>query len=424
MVIDKTNHILITSIPSWNQKTGSNTFSNLFDSFRSEQLANIYISGDEPDSTVCSRYFHIDEMAVAKSVLNRRIHTGSEVSVSKPLCRIDSIARSKHIKRLHILLWLRELAWKFGCWKSKELMDYLSIVNPDVLVFPIESYPYFNRLNRFIIDYCRPTKVIGYLWDDNFTYKQHPYSLVAKIERYFLRKQVRRLIGSCTDVFAISSKMKAECDAEFGVNSIVLTKPILKHDSFAEYNVGRPIRILYTGKLIVGREQTVAKIAKAIKSINSDGQKIVLDVYTNTVLATKQKTQIEIPGCCVLHDPVPQSEVVSLQKNADVLLFVESLSDKDLTARLSFSTKLTDYFAAGKCVWAVGNRDLGPISYIKEENAGFVSTDESSITGILQIFVNAPSEILEMAKNGYDCGVRNHNGEHIIQALKDTINAE
>ena len=60
--------ILVTSIPSWNQKTGSDTLSSLFASFDSSDLSNIYISGDIPDSPVCSRYFHIDEISVVKSV--------------------------------------------------------------------------------------------------------------------------------------------------------------------------------------------------------------------------------------------------------------------------------------------------------------------------------------------------------------------
>ena len=61
------------------------------------------------------------------------------------------------------------------------------------------------------------------------------------------------------------------------------------------------------------------------------------------------KQKIEIPGCCQLHAPVSQQDVLKLQKDADILLFVESMSNRDLTARLSFSTKLTDYFSAGNC---------------------------------------------------------------------------
>ncbi|MCM1141032.1 MAG: glycosyltransferase [Muribaculum sp.] len=413
--------ILVTSIPSWNQKTGSNTFSSLFSAFESKELANIYISGQLPDSDVCSRYFHIEEMSVIKSVLKRRLQTGHEVYSTKE-SKSRSLNMQKRTKRPIILLWLRELAWMLGKWKSPELNQFLEDLRPDVLVFPIESYPYFNRLNQYIIDRCKPRRVIGYLWDDNFTYKQHPHSLIFKIERFFLRRQVRKLIESCTSVLAISPKMKDECDKEFGIDSVVLTKPISNQDEFASYEVGTPIQILYTGKLIIGRDKAIVEIVQSIQEINKSGQKVILDIYTQTALSAEMRKKIDIPGCCVLHEPIPQSEVIKLQKEADVLLFVESLSDKDLTARLSFSTKLTDYFAAGKCIWAVGNEDLGPIDYIKRKDAGLVSTNVESIKGTLNQIVSDKTVIPEYAEKAFQCGIMNHNIADITRKLKTIIN--
>jgi hypothetical protein len=416
------DHILVTTISVWNQESGANTFAALFETFDPECLANVYISDSLPDSKVCSRYFCINEMAVVKSVVGRWIQTGQEVSADGAKDYHLDISPKKLVKRRRVFLWARELAWKMGNWKSKELMDFLDDFHPEVLVFPIESYPYFNRLNLFIISYCRPKKVIGYLWDDNFTFKQRPYDWVFKVERFFLRRQVRRLVCQCTDVLAISPKMKEECDREFGVDSVVLTKPITVQGTFTEFKVGTPIRILYTGKLIIGRLQTVAEVAAAIREINKDGQqRVKLDVYTQTELEEAQRGLIEIPGSCVLHAAVPQSEVLRLQKEADVLLFAESLSDCDLTARLSFSTKLTDYFSAGKCVWGVGNADLGPIDYIRSENAGFVSSNVEEIKSVLNEMVSDSSRIIHKARQGYECGVRNHNKDKVINTLKTII---
>lgn len=414
--------ILVTSIPSWNQKTGSDTLSSLFASFDSSDLSNIYISGDIPDSPVCSRYFHIDEISVVKSVIKRNIKSGKEVNATAvPKSSSPATKNKLKIKRLRIFLWARELAWKLGCWKTDELNAFLDDIHPEVLVFPIENYPYFNRINQYIIDRCKPQKVIGYLWDDNFSYKQEPYNIFFKVERFFRRIRIRRLVASCTDILAISPKMKEECDKEFDINSILLTKPIYNHGAFKAFNVSAPIRILYTGKLVIGREHTIAKVAAAIKQINVYGQKIVLDVYTQTNLPEKIRKQIDIHGCCILHDPVPQSEVLRLQKEADVLLFAESLSGNNLTARLSFSTKLTDYFSAGKCVWGIGNADLGPIDYIKTENAGFVSTSDNEILEVLNEMVNNPQLICDMAKLGYECGVRNHDKDRVIGTLFNVI---
>ena len=421
--------ILITSIPSWNQN-GSNTWTTLFDFAEPEDVANLYINPELPDSKVASRYFNISERNVVKSVFKRNIQTGCEVSV-KEHTTYSKLVRSyqkdqKRVRffmkhRWRVFMWLREFAWYFGHWKSKELDEFMKDYKPEVLAFAIENYPYFNRLNEYLIDTYKPKTVIGFFWDDNFTYKQRPYNLFFKIERFFQRRMARRLVGKCTKTLAISQKMKNECDAEFGVNSIVITKPIFNLDTFIPYQVSAPIKMLYTGKLVIGRDQTIAKVVAAIKEINANNQKVILDIYTNTLLSDKMKKQIDIPGCCVLHDPVPQNQVFELQKGADVLLFVESLTDDDLTARLSFSTKLTDYFAAGKCVWGIGNADLGPISYIREEDAGFVSCTTNQIVDVLNQLVETPSLIVEYAKKSYDCGKRNHDGTTIINKLKNDV---
>lgn len=82
---------------------------------------------------------------------------------------------------------------------------------------------------------------------------------------------------------------------------------------------------------------------------------------------------------------------------------------------------MTDYFAAGKCVWGIGNKDLGPISYIAERDAGFVSCDVSSVREVLQKMVTYPSLIQDYAKKAYDCGVKYHNGNEIIDKLMNEI---
>jgi hypothetical protein len=215
--------------------------------------------------------------------------------------------------------------------------------------------------------------------------------------------------------------MKEECDKEFGIDSVVLTKPILHHTEFYLPKINSPIRILYTGKLIIGRDKTIAEIVKAIKIINLYGPKVILDIYTQTDLPDSVRQKIDIPGSCVIHKPIPQSEVIELQRKADVLLFVESLSSKDLTARLSFSTKLTDYFSAGKCIWAVGNEDLGPIDYIKHEDAGFVSTNSEAITDVLNNMIKHPEDIVTYSKKSFDCGKLNHDSMTIFEKLRTII---
>lgn len=420
--------VLVTSVPSWSSRGGSDTMSSLMKDYGSENVAALYIRADKSDSHSASKYFHIFENAVMKSIFKRGIKTGEsfrpeDISIDDSTFEIESekatYRKASKFNR-SLLMLFREIMWKLGKWKSPDLNCFLDEFNPEVLFCPIEGYIHFNSINEYIIKKYHP-RVVGIIWDDNFTYKQEPHDFWHQVHRFWLRRSVRRMISKCDTVFALSPKMKEEVDAEFGVNSELLTKPIFNKGVFNPYDVGCPIHMLYTGKLIIGRDETIAQVVDAIREVNKDEQKIVLDVYTNTILSFEMKQRIDIPGCCNLHDPIPQSEVFKKQAEADVLLFAESLSDKSKIARLSFSTKLTDYFSAGKCVWGVGNTDLGPIDYLRSEDAGLVSTDGDSITSVIRALAQNPDIVKEYAKKAYDCGVRNHDAEAILKKLYKAI---
>lgn len=418
---------LVTTVGSWSNSVGSNTMSELLRDYPKDKLACLYIRADHSDSNACLHYFHIYEGRVMKSIFKRNIVTGEEyyldgnnittVDVAEEKARYDSFRRKSN----WFYLFAREFVWVFGRWKSKELDAFLKDFNPEIVFFPIESYIHFNRINEYIIKKCHPKVVLGYMWDDNFTYKQHRGSLGFYLHRWWLRHSVKRLVGKCNTVFAICPKMKRELDKEFGIDSVLLTKPIYQFNDLKVYKRHQPIKLLYTGKLIYGRDATVAEIVDAIKEVNKDRQKVLLQIYTDTELPEVLRERICVSGCCEIKGFVPQSEVLKIQKEADVLLYVESLSNENLTARLSFSTKMTDYLSSGSCIWAVGNGDLAPLEYLKEEDAGMVSTDKESIRLVLQQIIASPEVLSEYAQKAQECGRRNHEVEHIRKVFEQTF---
>lgn len=419
--------VLVSTVGAWSESSGSNTMSELFRDYDKDKLACLYIRANISDSSSCHCYFHIYEGKVMRSIFRRGIATGEdyrlgEVTDDSAEERIERERYNKYRNKSNWLyLFAREFVWLFGKWKSRELNKFLDDFHPEALVFPIESYIHFNRINEYIINRCKPKTVIGYLWDDNFTYKQYPRSIGYRLHRWWLRNSVKRLVGRCSTVFSICPKMKREADVEFGIKSVLLSKPIYEFSELKTYTEHSPIRILYTGKLIYGRDETIAEIVDSIREVNRNEQKVILQLYTNTELPHHLKERICVKGCCELKGFVPQAEVLKLQREADVLLYAESLSDEYLPARLSFSTKMTDYLSSGVCIWAVGNNDLASIEYLKEQNAGIVSTDHKSIVGALQDMVQKPFLLAEYALKARECGKRNHNHEDLTKIFDTAL---
>lgn len=427
--------ILTTSIPSWSRESGADSLSTLLEGYGAEYVANIYIRSNMPDSLSCAHYFQIIESNVIKSVLRPNIVTGRRVNagdISNPLLPSNYEVKEKKIYsfftrfRFRIFLWLRELMWWLGKWNSNELNTFISDFNPEVFLFSIESYAHYNRLNKYIIDTYKPKKVIGFLWDDNFTYKQEPYNIFARIERFFLRHQVAKLVSQCDEVLAICPKMKKECDIEFNVNSIVLTKPSRDVISnLYERKSNKQIRLVYTGSLVIGRYDTIKLLADTIKDVNQQyGDVFFLDIYSQTPISKHQENKLNIPKASRFNGAINQSRVFDEQQNSDILIFVESLNNRfNNVARLSFSTKITDYLSAGRCILAIGPNDVSSIDYFKDEDAAIVATKQEELREVL-INILKDDNILEYyAERSKVIAETNHNRTKIKSLFNDILNS-
>ncbi len=422
--------VLVCSIPCWNSKTGSDTLSSLMEGYDTGKIANLYTKEGFPDSKVCDNYFRISENAVIRSLIKRKTKTGTHIILSENAVDNNSAnaaatdARYKKVssgtKRNYLLLLARELIWKFGRWKTPELDKFIEEFNPDTVFFPMEGYIYFNRINRYILKKTG-AKGVGYFWDDNFTYKQSD-NFGHNLYRFFQRISLKKTAKQCSDFFAITPKTKEEADDFFNINCKVLTKPCnFEGYSFSPYSPSEPLRMLYTGKLIIGRFETIKLIGDALDIINADGEKIFLDIYTTTVLSEEQKSSlskyVHILGA------IPQNLVAEKQANADILLFAEAVDgENSKTARLSFSTKITDYLRSGKCIFAVGKKDIAPMEYLKNENAAIVAESLEEITSGLESLINDKESICIYAKNAFECGKKNHNKSDIQELLFKVLN--
>lgn len=377
-----------------------------------------------PDSNICSRYFSISESKVLKSILKRKIKTGNEVKANTVVTD-DTLSEHNERyakftkKRRYSMLLARELVWKLGKWKTKELDEFLDSFKPDIILHSMEGYIHLNR----IVDYAikrTGAKAIGYIWDDNFTYKQQS-NLGYKIYRFYQRKSLKRLAKKTDAFFAISDKTKREADEFFKINSVVLTKPLSSIPNVSYGEIKKPIKMLYTGNLFIGRDRSLLRLVDAIKRLGLENS-FEIDAYTNTHLKDKIKASLECDFCRV-HPPIPQKEVLEKQKEADVLLFLEDIDGKDANvARLSFSTKTTDYLSSGRCIFAIGNGDIAPIEYLRENKSAIVASSDSELEMSLKEIASNSSILIDYAKASAELGIKNHSKEMIEKTFDNTLN--
>ena len=424
MIEDK--KILVLSMSAWNSQVGSDTWPTLMSGLNPDNIANIAFREEIPDNPICNNYFVLSENRVLKSIFKREIKTGRRVGSAVNKGDFSADLKEHNLryqkmskKRSFWRLLAREVVWKLGKWKTKELNEFLLEFNPDIILYFMDGYIHFNRICKYAKKKTN-AKAIGFFVDDNFTFKQSKkigMKAFRVLQRYSLKKLARK-----TDAFwALTDMTKKEADETFNIDCTVITKPINREIDYKEWQVGDPISILYTGNLQIGRDKSLIKVVNTLKELNQEKTYFTVDVYTKTVLSEEVLKELDC-DFCKIHDPIPQSEVLALQEKADVLLFLEDIDGADAkTARLSFSTKITDYLSSGKSIFAVGCIDTAPMQYFITNDIAIVADNSEDMLLKFKEVLDNPSILCEYAKKSSECGIRNHKKENILKAVHNSI---
>ena len=421
--------VLAISISTWHKDSGIHTQTDLFKFWDPNKVAHIYTRSNYPDTPVCNKFFQISENGVIRSVLSRK-PIGREVfnrQKAEDSADIKAIRSEKklynfaHKEKNWFLTCVRELVWFLGKWKTKALDNYVEDVNPDLYFIPIYGVAYMAWLQLYIIKKF-PRPYVCFMTDDNYSYMACGKNPWAWLHRYILRKGVRKIIKNCNEIFVITETEAKETDEIFGTNSIVLTKGIdYSKLRFDNREPGNPIKMVYTGNLLIGRSTSLVEISKAMANINKGRIKLTFDIYTPTIV-DEETTKILNSNGCTKHPPVPKEQIFDIQSNADIVVFVESLEKSHrYDARLSFSTKLTDYFASGKCIFAIGDKIIAPIQYLKKYDCAVVATEYSQVEEQLCKLIDNPCFITEYGKKAFEIGKMNHEESKVRKTFVDTL---
>ncbi|MDO5309836.1 MAG: hypothetical protein Q4G03_10170 [Planctomycetia bacterium] len=407
--------VLIATISAWRGEPSLHTLMNVFSCWDPEKIAVVYTRADLPQTDRAARFFQISESAVLRSVFRPWRKVGKETpALNAEQPSAEAVAeRQRYAKsglsRTRFLNTCREIVWLLGRWKSPKLRQFVDSFEPDLLFFPLYPTIYMGRLQQYLAK-MTGKPFVCYMFDDNYSYASCK-SPIAYIHRFFLRRKIRWLCKNCRELFVIVDKQKEEVDSLFGVNSHILTKGVRVDPTLADRPVKRPLRFVYTGNLLIGRGESLALVADQLNELNTlAGRELAtLEIYSGTQLPEELDKRLN-RGSVRRCGFVPRSEVARIQCEADVALFVEALEGRKVnTARLSFSTKITDYLGNGKCILAVGKESFAPLAYFRKYDAALTACSAQELRAVLTELLERPEIVLEYQKKALRCAKLNHD---------------
>ena len=78
---------------------------------------------------------------------------------------------------------------------------------------------------------------------------------------------------------------------------------------------------------------------------------------------------------------------------------------------------MTDYFASGKCIFAIGDKAIAPIQYLEEYDCAITCSNYGDVEGQLRKLIDNPTKITEYGRKAFDTGRLNHEESKV----KDTF---
>jgi len=422
--------ILVVGIGPWNDiQYGNNIMTNWFEDYDAE-FANIYVHTGNPCNSMCENYLQITDSMMMYSIVGLRagktfcMTYDEQQAKSKEMgMYVENTNLEKKAKSLpsSIANLAKDIIWLTGRINKDAVKKFVTDFNPDI-IFCHHVFGFnFWRVERLVRKYTKAT-MVSFTGDSEVSLNKVSYSPLFWIRQITLKQLFKQHIKLFSHYFTFCEDQAKWYESFSGVPSSTLYKCADFTDSFEPKTIGNPIRLVYAGNIFYNRWETLAVIADALEVINMDCERMVLDIYTNTLLTPEMSKHLDNHKGVNVHGRVAPSELEEIYSKADIALHIESFTKKyRLDTKDSFSTKIVDLMNSTCAIMAVCWEEHNGLKYLNREDAAFCIRDLTKVEKTLQYLCCNPSIVQSYARKAWECGKRNHTREVIQNQITETF---
>ena len=358
------------------------TLANYFNCWNKNDIAQFYIHSEVPTTDVCVNYYNVTDKDVIKSILTRksgRILGEKDIEIGRNGTRTDTGVTAKIYqkarKRTPLIYIARNLIWRLGAWKNRQLKKWLNDFNPDVIFFASGDYAFTYRIALWMAKRKKVPLVISCM-DDYYFNNKNKDVFLGKLNYSLFMKSVRKAVKYSSLIFTICDKMTNDYSALFNKNCITVHTSA----SFDQPLAGEKGKnISYLGNLGYQRHKQLVEIGKALKELNHPDLPKCVDVYSSENREHVLSWLTEDNGI-KFHGVVPYEQVKKIMAESLAVIHTENF-DQGIrrSVRYSVSTKIADSLTSGTCLFVYGPDDIASIEYVKDNQAGIVATDKEQL---------------------------------------------
>jgi glycosyltransferase involved in cell wall biosynthesis len=411
----------------------------MFEGWPKDRLAAVDYSNMQPGFDVCEQYWRITKTDILRGLIGLSPRAGPIAKPAKlegspfdPVSAFRFEARPEIELRLSFLnanvrTCIGELVFSLPSVLSVPLRKWIASFRPDVIFSIAGNLSMLRTIARAAA--WRGIPLVLFFTDDwmDSAYRGQWGSSI-------LQRSTRKWLRICLDVarsrLTASEAMAAEYRRRYGGNFEPLMQSV-EADLVNRFMLPPPphasVRFTFTGGMAPNRWQSLKEIGAALVQLRSEGVNGELYVYSlprdleiyGSVFQQMEPT-VRLAGTAA------PDEIPAIQRDADVLVHAEAFDDDTRRyTRLSLSTKIPQYFAAGRCVLAYGPAELASIRYVGDSGAGIAESGESpdALRNALRRIILTPSLRAHAGNTAVKLAITRHDAavqrERFRQVLAD-----
>lgn len=413
--------LVISHNPFSDIQNNGKTLSAFFSGWPKDKIAQIYLTPDKPDYTICEKFFRITDLEILKNFVKKEkygniIKKGSKLENEKEILHKSKgyiFIRNLFVKRLPLMSCIRNWFWqKVRPWENNDLESWIKEFKPDIVFFQSSSmYSVFD-----MVDYiCNKFNTTLFMeTTDDYVTKHFSIDPFYLIDITKTTEKYKKLVKKAKCVFAIGDMMAEEYTNRFGgkfkvaMNSIDISKDVIPYDQIQN----KEITLTYAGNLGLNRWKTLYSIGKTLKKLRKEGIKAKLNIYSINKPNKKILKKLNLDNVMTFKGSLNHKQLIEVRNNSDVLVHVESFDRKNkYITRLSISTKIPEYLVSERCILAIGPEDVASIKYIQDNDIGEVICDKKKTElkiGLIDIIQNRINRE-QYIKKGLKIAEKNHS---------------
>ncbi len=426
MDIQYPNLLVISNNSLSDSNSNGRTLAGFLKGWPKEKLAQFYITGETPNSSVCDNFFRVTDKEMMVNIF-RKNRIGKTVCNSDKTAVVKADINSKLSKKTIFKIAARDIVWSSNLWWNKNLKNWLSDFSPQIILFFAGESAFTFNITKKIANYLNIPIVIynseGYYFKKKNYLKSGNWvsdaisSMIYPFFHSHYKRVFTKMMAQASHTVYINNKLKTDYDSVFKKPSTTIyTASDIEYIKTDKSN--KIPMISYLGNLGVGRHLSLIEIGNALQSINPD---LHLNVYGKT---PNDSIKNELLSCNGIkyNGLISYEEVKEIMRSSNLLVHAESFDDFTVNdLKYAFTTKIADSLSCGTCFFVYAHENLACSEYLSKNECACVVTDKTKLqTSLADILTNIELQN-KYIKNGLELAKKNHNGKQNSKQFQDIL---